>query len=445
MTSKLDIKDRHHSVRYSISTEEEINTLKENINKIKNIKYCLIGSVEESEVKGKHVHICISYNNEKNGKAVLKDLGIKDKYHIRPIYRKKYGDHQETIFDNKTSQSFYGYAKKGGILWEIGTACKDKELNNIPDEKNNNNNINKVDIKLRMAEMLKKYDGKLLELSEEEKEERHLLKICETSEKRQYVIARLKTFGAIHHFDEWITKMELDGMKDLDKIRKKHYKCDSSKIKPREGNPYTNWLNLNILGPSGICKSETVRNWCIMNEYSYYEKQVNSEYFDGYTDQEVLIIEEMNRVEFGESGGGDAIKRWCNRLAFSVNKKYEPQTMIRPKYVIFVTNVPIIEVGEEYYDDKGVKNVGTNWTDPMRNRIREVSLEGFCKKFGIKTNITRNKKGEIIHSETIKHEWEEEEHINTKSITEQYAETIDRMSEEIINLKLELNKYTNIQ
>lgn len=445
--SVLNVEDRHHSVRWSLKDNEEenteiINKLIERISNIKGLRYGLIGEVENSEVKGLHIHICMSYNSVKKGKNVLKDLGIKDRYHIRPIYRLKYGDQQECVFDDGR-KSFYGYAKKNGMLFEFGEPCKDK-INNKDGDNNDDDNIgeeenSKEEILRKLKMILEKNGGKIIELNEEEKEEKKLVSKLETSMRREYVIARLKTFGGMFLFDTWIRKMGLDGMKDLNILVKRHYCCDSNKIKKRGGNPYVECKNIQIFDNSGTLKTTTVKNWATMMGYRVYEKSKTSKFFDGYTDQEVMLINEINREEFGILGGGDAIKPWLDRDPFPIEKKHLSQDMIRPEYVIFTSNVDLIETGIEYYNGlhPPMKNVGKNWTDPMKNRIRIWNLEQFCRHFSIKTNSKVNDEGKVIWSETVKHEWNKNEHMERRTPLKQAWDTIDRLAE-VIDQQAEL-------
>lgn len=93
-------------------------------------------------------------------------------------------------------------------------------------------------------------------------------------------------------------------------------------------------------GPTGTGKSRGVRE----AHPTAYIKDPESEFWDGYTDQEVVVIEDLDKYHVKL---GYKLKLWADHYPFPVADKGKGQRMIRPKKIIITSNYEPCEIWED--------------------------------------------------------------------------------------------------
>lgn len=114
-------------------------------------------------------------------------------------------------------------------------------------------------------------------------------------------------------------------------------------------------------GPTGTGKSVTARR----DNPNYYLKGINK-WWDGYTGQDCVIIEEWSPMDQGaERAMGHYLKQWCDHHPFMAETK-GGMKMIRPKKIIITSNYSM----EECFLDK-------NNLDPLKRRFKIHHFNNF--------------------------------------------------------------------
>lgn len=126
--------------------------------------------------------------------------------------------------------------------------------------------------------------------------------------------------------------------------------------------PYeeTPWKMLWLYGQARTGKSYLARVLAESANYTYYLKKC-SKWWDGYTGQEVVIIEDMDRTHTHMLHD---LKIWADRYPFPAEVKGS-QTRIRPKWIIITSNYTIGDVFR-------------SWTPqdlmPLVKRFKEIEI-----------------------------------------------------------------------
>lgn len=114
-------------------------------------------------------------------------------------------------------------------------------------------------------------------------------------------------------------------------------------------------------GSTGTGKSSTARS----QNPNYYLKGINK-WWDGYTDQPCVIIEEWSPMDNGaERIMGHYLKQWCDHHCFQAEFK-GGMKMIRPPKIIITSNYSM----EECFTDPNI-------LDPLKRRIRVTQFHNY--------------------------------------------------------------------
>lgn len=120
-------------------------------------------------------------------------------------------------------------------------------------------------------------------------------------------------------------------------------------------------------GPSGTGKSRKART-----DYPGAYIKLNNKWWDGYDDQKVVIIEDLDKYDVALGGH---LKRWCDHYPFPAEYKGGVKE-IRPKTIIVTSNYHITEIWED-----------ENTTEPL---LRRFHVTHFDKKIQqIETDFRR--------------------------------------------------------
>lgn len=106
------------------------------------------------------------------------------------------------------------------------------------------------------------------------------------------------------------------------------FKNNTHKPEPLDGDlPEFNFW---VYGPPGSGKT----TWALKNYPDYYEKD-KSKYWNGYTNQPAVLIDDLEKSETFMLAG---LKRWCNQKAFQLENKFGVMRNIRPKHIVVTSN-----------------------------------------------------------------------------------------------------------
>lgn len=103
-------------------------------------------------------------------------------------------------------------------------------------------------------------------------------------------------------------------------------------------------LDLWIHGPSGCGKSRWVREYARRNNLPLFVKLAAVKWWDGYNGEDLVLIEDVSIQSAREQT--DDYKRWTDHYAFPAEIKGGVLTAIRPKQIIFTSNVTMQAVWE---------------------------------------------------------------------------------------------------
>lgn len=130
------------------------------------------------------------------------------------------------------------------------------------------------------------------------------------------------------------------------------YKHRTEKIPDLQG-PLTNvWL----YGQRGTYKTTYVQT-----EYPMYYDKDKSKYWNGYTNQEIVMVDDIEQEETFMLGN---LKKWAQHKPFPGEDKYGGFKVIRPKTIIVTSN---------YHPDEIWKN--TKEVEPISRRFKIIKLD----------------------------------------------------------------------
>lgn len=92
-------------------------------------------------------------------------------------------------------------------------------------------------------------------------------------------------------------------------------------------------------GPPGTGKSTTVRE----ENKNIYIKQHNNKWFDGYQNEECILIDDFDKYDIAMAGN---LKIWADKFAFQAETK-GGALFIRPKRIVITSNYSIEEIWED--------------------------------------------------------------------------------------------------
>lgn len=120
-------------------------------------------------------------------------------------------------------------------------------------------------------------------------------------------------------------------LKDYGKIKAnidlyKNCTADPQSLTDPDLKKHNHW----IYGRAGVGKTRTV----VEKHPGYYEKD-KSKYWNGYTNQEVVLIDDLEKAETFMLGN---LKKWCQHKEFQAEDKFGQMRRIRPQKIYVTSN-----------------------------------------------------------------------------------------------------------